>query len=304
MNEETNKSNYSGYTNRDGIFLSQIPMKKRTITENLSSEGKFPTISPSNFISLEGMHNENNKNSKIKDFTKMLSTLDKCEPQRKYTNHKKNSSIHLNFSGDKIEMIPFEKKRLEREKETENLKNKIIMKYINYESPKHFTPHNNFFVKLYEFEKNLSLKKYYKQMIEKWKNENKIQVLKGTLSKRVKPEIIKTSLQKEEISLKKIDLLKIFPKSDHHETPSKQRKPRLKEQDFSRIKTDNLLNLDNSEHVHFFPDEINRKNSNNDEKKNEKSKLFGPTIFKPIKKREKTDQEIFIEGKNFQAKFQ
>lgn len=298
MSEEINKSTCSGYTNREGIFLSQVPMKKRILAENFSSEGKFPLISPSNFISLEGIHDENNKNSKIKGFNNIFSSLNKNSNKR---NSKTNSSIHINFSGEMIGLIPLEKNKADCEKKPENQKNKVIMKYINYESPKHFTPHNNFFVKLYEFEKNLSLRKYYKQVIEKWKIENKKEVLKGTLAKRIKPEIIKTSLQKEEMGLKKIDLLKIFPKTEQSQPSSKQRNTSLKERKF--LKLDNFRHFYNGERgKHFFPEELNRKRANNDDQKNEKSKLLGPSIFnsfKSIKKREKLDQEILIEGKSF-----
>lgn len=302
MSEDANKSSLSGNTNHDNLFLSQIPHKKQRVgkqhnqklqKEKIIDQEKLPFISPLKFISLEEIEKETKRSNNL--YSSLEKNINQTNLYKKpNTTKKKCFSIHLfDFS---LEKLPTKPEKIVNS--TKNVDERIIFKYINYKSPKNYVENKNFMVKLYEFENKANQKQDYEQLVKKWKKNHNLSISKGLLLKKKKPTFIKTSLTKEEISLKKIDIINSLPSPN---LMKQYKKPNFTKKDSNKHAKNEILN-----HFEFNPEALFPKSSRNiimEEQIRfiEKFKLSGPNIFKKIKKKEKILQEITLEGKGFQV---
>ena len=247
MNENNNKSDLSNQSFRENFFLSQIDPSKSKFLKSKLSKKKIVTQSNPNFISFWKIDEENIKFNERKNHI-LLQRSPKAELLKKIETPKKKKTFSINiFDGSELKLENYGDFFSQTKKYSESLRKNIYLKYMNFQTPKNLFENNeNLNVKEYDYEKNISLTKYYKKYVNQWKDEHHLYILQGLINKKAKPVICRSHSKKTELSLKKVDLSHNIQNDDLMNYSNKQKKETRK-----MIKKTNLLNINQQPSVEF-----------------------------------------------------
>ena len=183
MSETNNKSEYSNQTNREKFFSSQVNIaKKKQFINKLLTENLL-TISSPNFVSFKAIDEENKSFSDRKNqlFLQRSPHFEKKIDRVEIALKTKNVSLNIYD----ISALKNDQSLKMTRKNSENLKNNFLLKYINFNTPKTIAENNqNLNAKLVNFEKNLSLRTYCQKNVQKWKNEHLAFILLNKMKKK------------------------------------------------------------------------------------------------------------------------
>lgn len=194
-----NKSANSSLSFRENLFLSPSNINKM---KNIDPFTENSNSFLHKFVSLKVIDDENLSNEKKRKCTVFYAVSPKKTENLLQKKIRMPSMEVFSLQKDENSLFFF--------KNSENLKKNMQLKYLNFKTPKN-EPQNNedLNIKLCTLEDNLTLRKYLKNNVKKWKNEHQIHILQGLLDKKNNiPNIFRDRSVKKPLLLKKIDISK------------------------------------------------------------------------------------------------
>ena len=207
---ENNKSSCSSQTNRENFFLSQVHVtNKRPLNEKfLTPQNSAVQQIPKNFITFKTIDDEGKKymESKNKILKKRNFFSDEKNLKAPFIKRKMNVPSLSNFDLSQITKLEEEPETHKQNHETAS--RNVIFKYVNFNTPKNLAESNESLkVYHYDYEKNPSFIKFWRNSVLKWKNQHQMYILQGLLNKKIIPILPRDEeSQKTELVPKKIEL--------------------------------------------------------------------------------------------------